>query len=63
MYKITENRFGSLVSTDAKMCSILVEGESDLAQIPADVAVGSVAYTASFSGLWMKGVDREWHKI
>lgn len=61
--KIVVSQHGNSVATDAMKCEILVENEGELASLPEDIAVGSIAYTADFSGLWMKGLNGEWKKI
>lgn len=63
MYKIVVSQFGNAVATDAMKCEVLVESESDLAALPENLATGSMAYTADFSGLWMKNIDGTWKTI
>lgn len=47
----------------ARKQEILVDGQSDLAGLPADAAPGSVAYTADMTGMWMKDNAGAWKKI
>ena len=63
MYKIIESRSGNNLSTDSMKSSVLIEAEADLKGLPEELAIGSFAFTADFSGMWCKGLDREWHKI
>ncbi len=63
MFKIVESRFGNAVATDSMKCEVLVEGEGDLSELPEGLAVGSMAYTADFAGLWMKNMDGTWKAI
>ncbi len=44
-------------------CSILVDSESDLENIPDTVPFGSVAFTAGFKAMWQKGLDGSWESI
>ena len=48
---------------DVYVSSILVESQSDLADIPASVAPGSLAYTAGFTKIWQKGFDDSWTEV
>lgn len=61
--KIVSSQHGNVIATDAMKCEILVEDESELENLPEGIAVGSMAYTADFSGLWMKGLDGAWKKV
>lgn len=61
MYKILSERMG--VVEGAFVRKVLVDEESDLANLPADTAPGSVAHTAGASHVWEMGLDKSWHKV
>lgn len=44
-------------------CSIMVDSESDLENIPNTVPPGSLAYTAGYQAMWQKGLDGNWVSI
>lgn len=43
--------------------SVLVASESALSELPSDVPIGSIAYTAGFTHIWQKGLDENWTSI
>ena len=51
------------LAESANKCEVMIESASDLANLPDDLAVGSVAYTASMSLMYMKGLDGTWAQI
>lgn len=48
---------------DVYVSSVLVESQSDLADIPDAVSPGSLAYTAGFTKIWQKGFDGSWTEV
>lgn len=60
-YRVVKSASG--VPEDAKKQEILIESSSDLAELPEDLAPGSVAYTASLGDMYMKGIDGNWTQI
>lgn len=59
-YEILKKGDGYQVSN---MCTIMIEGSSDVANLPDNVAPGSIAYTADMSLMYMFGLDGTWHEI
>ena len=51
------------VKASDRRSEVLIESASDLADLPAHLAPGSVAYTASMSAMYMKAIDGTWTKI
>ena len=51
------------VSDTVNRCEVLIESSADLADLPDDLAAGSVAYTASMSAMYMKAIDGTWTQI
>lgn len=51
------------VSDTANRCEVLIESAADLANLPEELAAGSVAYTASMSVMYMKAINGTWTKI
>ena len=47
----------------SNVCTIMIESENDIDNLPGDVAPGSIAYTADMSLMAMFGLDGEWHEI
>lgn len=43
--------------------SIIMGSASDLANLPTDVAPGSIAYTADLGTVAIFGIDGAWHTI
>lgn len=39
---------------------IMVTSSSDLTNLPADITVGSIAYTAGYTSVWQKAQDGSW---
>jgi len=60
-YKIVKSSSGTPESENK--CEVLIESSSDLANLPADLAPGSMAYTASLSAMYMKAIDGTWTQI
>ena len=48
---------------NVESCSVIVESKSDLAGLPDDLPVGTLAYTAGFKNMWQKDADGEWAAI
>ena len=40
--------------------SVMVPDESDLEDIPSELPVGTIAYTAGYKKMWQKAADGEW---
>ena len=60
-YEIMKSSTGTAES--ANKCEVLIESSSDLANLPEELAAGSVAYTASMSAMYMKAIDGTWTQI
>ena len=60
-YKIVKSTSG--VPESADKVEVLIESSSDLANLPEELAAGSVAYTASMSAMYMKAIDGTWTQI
>ena len=60
-YKVLKSNNGR--SEDANRAEVLIESSSDLANLPENLAPGSVAYTASMSYIAMKAIDGTWKQI
>ena len=60
-YAIIKSNSG--VEEAANKCDALIESASDLADLPGDLAPGSLAYTASMSAMYMKDLDGTWKQI
>lgn len=60
-FKIVKNSSG--VQESANKAEVMIESQSDLNDLPANLAVGSVAYTASLDAVYMKGIDGAWTEI
>lgn len=60
-YQIVKSAGGVPESSDK--CEVLIESASDLTNLPEEIAPGSVAYTASLSLMYMKGIDGTWTQI
>ncbi len=60
-YKIIKSNDG--VEEDREKCEILIESQSDLANVPETAAPGSVAYTADMSAIYMKAINGNWTQI
>ena len=61
MFKILTERMGT--DENKFVRKILVESESDLANIPTNTAPSSVAHTAGMDSVWELGLDGTWHEI
>lgn len=44
----------------ATTCRVQVTGEADLAELSAQIPIGSVAHTANMSRIWIKDNDGSW---
>lgn len=42
---------------------VLIESAADLPTLPAELAPGSIAYTASLAKMWQKDVNGSWVQI
>ncbi len=62
-YSILETSNGRESFPSARRREILVDSAADLPSLPDDTAPGSVAYTADFSGMWMKDNAGKWQEI
>ena len=62
-YNILTNSAGTETQTDIGKREILIDAAGDLANIPADTAPGSVAYTADMTLMYMKANDGTWKRI
>lgn len=51
------------VQENPNKCEVLIDSAADLANLPEELAPGSVAYTADFSVLRMKALDGSWAEI
>ena len=60
-YQIVKSAGGVPESPDK--CEVLIESESDLANLPQELSPGSVAYTASLNAMYMKAIDGTWTQI
>ena len=49
--------------TDAAVCSIFIESQSDLADIPDTVSPGSLAYTPGLENVYQKDFDGNWVEV
>ena len=62
-YSILTSTHGTSVQSSEGRREILVDSAADLTSLPDDTAPGSVAYTADFSGMWMKNNAGKWQEI
>lgn len=53
---------GNLLVKDTPAPTVLVEAETDLAQLPAYPA-GTIAYTAGFKGMWQLDTSGDWISV
>ena len=53
---------GDLLVKDTPAPTVLVEAETDLAQLPAYPA-GTIAYTAGFKGMWQRNTSGNWISV
>ena len=60
-YQIVKSSSGTPESENK--CEVLIESSSDLANLHADLAPGSIAYTASLSPMYMKAINGTWTQI
>ena len=60
-FKIIKSAGG--VPESSEKCEVMIESSSDIDSLPEDLAPGSVAYTASLSLMYMKGLDGTWSQI
>ena len=60
-YKVLKSNNGR--SEDANRAEVLIESSADLANLPENLAPGSVAYTADMSYIAMKAIDGAWKQI
>ena len=60
-YKIIKSAGG--VPESAEKAEVMIESANDLDSLPEELAPGSVAYTASLSLMYMKGLDGTWSQI
>lgn len=60
-YQIIKSAGG--VPESSEKCEVMIESSSDLANLPENLAPGSVAYTSSLSLMYMKGLDGIWTQI
>lgn len=59
-YEIT--KIGNEYAT-AKRMTFMITSEDDLATLPTDCAIDSVAKTVDYSIYAILGLDRQWHRI
>ena len=60
-YKIMKSTSG--VVDSAEKCEVMVESSSDLSSLPDNLAIGSTAYTADLTSIWIKALDGTWTKV
>ena len=60
-YKILKSASG--VTDSAEKCEVMVESSSDLSSLPDNLAIGSTAYLADLSAIWIKGLDGTWTRV
>ena len=60
-YQIIKSNSGVPESANKK--EIVIESATDLANLPEDLATGSVAYTETLEEIYLKGIDGSWKKV
>ena len=48
---------------EVSIVSVHVESESELANLPSDIPIGSLAYTTAFADVWQKDFDGSWVEV
>lgn len=49
--------------TEVSTTSVLVSAQADLADLPADLVPGSLAYTPGFTHVWQKDFANAWVEV